>query len=68
MPLEKFVFLLYLLEIGKRKYTDFRILCKQECLIFPENVKLAEYRSDIVLSNELVYLQLAVSGNARIVI
>ena len=60
--------LLDLLENGKRKYTDFRLLCKQEGLIFPQYVKLAEYRSDIVLSNELVYLQKAVSGNIGIAI
>ena len=68
MPLEKSMFLLDLLEIGKRKYTDFRLLCKQEGLIFPQYAKLAEYRSDIVLSNELVYLQKAVSGNIGIAI
>ena len=68
MPLEKSVFLLDLLKIGKRKYTDFRLLCKQEGLIFPQYVKLAEYPSDIVLSNELVYLQKAVSGNIGIAI
>ena len=62
MPLEKSVFLSDLIEIGKRKYNDFRIPCKQEGLIFPQYVKLAEYSSDIVLSNELVYLQKAVSG------
>ena len=38
----------------------------QEGLIFPQYVELAEYGSDIVLSNELVYLQKAVSGNIGI--
>ena len=66
MPLEKSLFLLDFLEIGKRKYTDFRLLCKSEGLIFHPYAKLAEYRSEIVLSNELVYLQKPSVGNIGI--
>ena len=66
MPLEKSVYLLDLLEIGKRKYTDFRLLCKSEGLMFPQYSKLADYRANIVLSNELSYLQKGQSENIGI--
>ena len=56
MSIDKSTFLLDLLEIGKEKYTSFRLLCKSEDIIFPSYCKLAEYRKDAVLVNELTYV------------
>ena len=48
--------MLELLEIGKRKYSSFRSICRSENIIFPSYSKLAEYRKDAVLVNELAYV------------
>ena len=48
LPISKSIFLLNLLEIGKRKYTDLRHLCKTENFIFPPYNIISEYRSKIV--------------------
>ena len=56
MSIDKSTFLLDLLEIGKEKYTSFRLICKSEDIIFPSYSKLAEYRKDAVLVNELTYV------------
>lgn len=56
MPLDKSTFLLDLLEIGKRKYTNFRRLCKSENITFPSYSKLALYRQNVILSNELTFV------------
>ena len=52
MPIPKSVFLLNLLEIGKRKYTELRHLCKSENFIFPSYNTISEYRSNVIQSNE----------------
>ena len=52
LPISKSIFLLNLLEIGKRKYTDLRHVCKTENFIFPPYNIISEYRSKIVLSND----------------
>ena len=46
MPLDKSTFLLDILEIGKRKYTNFRRVCKSENVNFPSYSKLAHYRNN----------------------
>ena len=56
MPIDKSAFLLDLLEIGRRKYTNFKRLCKSENIIFPSYFKLAQYRHDVNLINELVFV------------
>ena len=56
MPIDKSTFLLELLEIGKAIYTSFRLICKSEDIIFPSYSKLAEYRKDAILVNELTYV------------
>ena len=56
MSIDKSTFLLDPLEIGKQKYTSFRLICKSEDIIFPSYSKLAEYRKDAVLVNELTYV------------
>ena len=52
MPTPKSVFLLNLLEIGKRKYTELRHLCKSENFIFPSYNTISEYRSNVMQSIE----------------
>lgn len=56
MPLNKSLFLIDLLQIGKRKYNDLRRLCKIENFIFPSYNLVAEFRSNIVSLNELKYI------------
>ena len=56
MPLDKSTFLLDILEIGKRKYTNFRRVCKSENVNFPSYSKLAHYRNNTLLVNELTYV------------
>ena len=56
MPIDKSAFLLDLLEIGRRKYTNFKRLCKSENIIFPSYSKLAQYRHNVNLTNELVFV------------
>ena len=54
MPIDKSAFLLDLLEIGRREYTNFRRLCKSEQTTFPSYSRL--YRHSITLTNELVFV------------
>ena len=56
ISVDKSTFLLDLLEIGKRKYSSFRSICRSENIIFPSYSKHAEYRKDAVLVNELAYV------------
>ena len=56
MPIDKSTFMLDLLEIGRRKYTNFKRLCKSENIIFPFYSKLAQYRHNVSLTNELVFV------------
>ena len=56
MPIDKSAFLLDLLEIGRRKYANFRRLCNSEQITFPSYSKLALYRHSITLTNELVFV------------
>ena len=56
MPIDKSTFLLDILEIGKRKYTNFRRLCKSENITFPSYSRLAQYRNDVNLVNELTFV------------
>ena len=56
VPIDKSTFLLDLLEICKEKYTSFRLICKSEDILFPSYSKLAEYRKDAVLVNELTFV------------
>ena len=57
MPIDKSAFLLDLLEIGRRKYTNFRRLCKSEQITFPSYSKLALYSHNVTLTNEQVFVQ-----------
>ena len=66
MPLDKSTFLLDILEIGKRKYTNFRRLCKSENINFPSYWKLAQYRNATVLVNELAYVSNAMNVTVEI--
>ena len=56
MPIDKSAFLLDLLEIGCRKYTNFKRLCKSERISFPSYSKVALYRQNVNLTNELVFV------------
>ena len=40
-----------ILEIGKRKYTELRVICKPEGFTIPTYSKLAIYRRELALSN-----------------
>ena len=74
MPIDKLAFMLDLLEIGRRKYTNFKRLCKSENIIFPSYSKLAQYRHNVSLTNEFVFVHnemnlaigIAVSINTKI--
>ena len=57
IPIDKSTFLLDLLEIGKKKYTSFRSICKSEQINFPSYSQLAECRNNAVLVNELEYIR-----------
>ena len=57
LSIDKSLFLLDFLEIGKRKYTNMRKVCRQENIIFPPYNKIADYRANIVLSSELIEVQ-----------
>ena len=57
LPNEKSAFLLDSLEIGKRKYSNIRKLCKTEGIIFPTYNKVASFRSDISLSNRIKLIE-----------
>ena len=48
LPLYKSLFMLYFLEIGKRKYTRMRRLCKPEDIIFHPYNKISDYRASII--------------------
>ena len=48
LPLDKSLFLLDFLEIGKRKYTRQRKLCKPEDIIFSPYNKISDYRASII--------------------
>ena len=63
MHFDKSVFLLDFLEIGKRKYTNMRKLCKTENIIFPSYNRIADYRANIVLSSEIIDIQNANAVN-----
>ena len=52
-PIDKAALLLDMMEIGERKYTDFRRLCLSERFSFPAYKNIASFRSDITLTNEV---------------
>ena len=52
-PIDKAALILDMMEIGKRKYTDFRRLCLSERFSFPAYKNIASFRSDITLTNEV---------------
>ena len=52
LSIDKSLFLLDFLEIGKRKYTNMRKLCQPENIMFPPYNKIAYYRASIILSSE----------------
>ena len=56
MPIDNSTFLLDILEIGKRKYTNFRCLCRSENITIPSYSRLAQYRNDVNLVNELTFV------------
>ena len=64
MPLSKSVFLLDHLQIGKRKYNELRRLCKTENFIFHTYNDISEYRSQVVLSNELKFISSSVDEDS----
>ena len=53
LSLDKSAFLIDCLEIGKRKYSSIRKLCKPEGIVFPTYKKVASFRSEISLSNRI---------------
>ncbi|KAI6647062.1 hypothetical protein LOD99_8899 [Oopsacas minuta] len=57
LPIDKSVFLLDILEIGKRKYTNMRKLCKPENIIFPPYNKVADYRATMIASSEIIEIR-----------
>ena len=57
MSIPRAASLLDILAIGKRKYTDFRHLCKSENIQFPAYCKISQYRSDVILANEIGYFR-----------
>ena len=62
MSIERSALLIDVLEIGKRKFTEFRHLCKLENLHFPTYSKITEYRSNIVLSSGIFYVRNEIEG------
>ena len=56
LSLDKASYLLDMLEIGRRKYTEMR-LCLTENILFPSYGKVAKHRCDIGLVNELNYIE-----------
>ena len=52
-PIDKAALILDMMEIGKRKYTDFRRLFLSERFSFPAYKNIASFRSDITLTNEV---------------
>ena len=56
LPIDNSTFLLDILKIGKRKYTNFRRICKSENITFPSYSRLAQYRNDVNLVNELTFV------------
>lgn len=53
MPIDKSAFLLDFLEIGRRKYTELRKLCRTEDIVFPSYNHLASYRNEVGLLNRI---------------
>ena len=52
IPIDKSTFLIYKLEIGKRKYLDLKRTLKSENVILPSYKDITQYRSEITLNNE----------------
>ena len=50
---DKAAALIDILEIGKRKYTELRLLCKPEGFIIPTYKKISSYRNQLVLSTDI---------------
>ena len=57
LSIDKSAFLLDCLEIGKRKYSNIRKLCKPEGIIFPSYDKIALFQSEISLSARIQLVQ-----------
>ena len=57
LSLDKASYLLDMLEIGRRKYTEMRRLCLTENILFPSYGKLAKHRCDIGLVNDFVFIE-----------
>ena len=53
MYLDKAAFAMNLLEIGKRKYTDLRRICKPEDILFISYNIIGDYRKESHLSKRL---------------
>ena len=56
LPIDKSAFLLDILEIGKRKYSNIRKLCKPEGIIFPSYDHIAIFRSQIALTQKFKFI------------
>ena len=56
LPIDKSAFLLDILEIGKRKYSNIRKLCKPEGIIFPSYDHIAIFRSQIALTQKIKFI------------
>ncbi|KAI6650537.1 hypothetical protein LOD99_7588 [Oopsacas minuta] len=55
--LEISTFLLGQLEIGKRKYIELRRLCKSDNVLFPKYELISQYRADITLEKEFIFIR-----------
>ena len=57
ISIEKFAFLLAQLEISKRKFIDFKRVCKSDGVIFAKYIDISQFRSDIKLDNVLILIR-----------
>ena len=53
LQFDKVAALIDILEIGKRKFTELRAICKQEGFTIPTYYKLAIYRRELALSSHV---------------
>ena len=57
ISIDKSTFLLGQLEIGKRKYIELKRLCKSDNIIFPKYEEISQYRVDITLAKEFIFIR-----------
>ncbi|KAI6648498.1 hypothetical protein LOD99_8130 [Oopsacas minuta] len=57
ISIAKSTFLLGQLEIGKRKYIELRRLCKSDNVLFPKYELISQYRADITLEKEFIFIR-----------